>query len=316
MLGIEGDGQVWILGKCLTGPCDSDEALFRFTGDGFETMRLIPLPNTDSFEARRISRDGQYIVGSSRGDGFEEPTLWSRRESLVPKSLGKILESCCTAEPQDVASTTAGPIIVGYYGFGTFLWREGTGYQAWMTNSGFWPIRRAYVISADGTRWAGQQFSPLGSNLVSLPFAGTEMTLEMLKTKAGSSANAFSISPNGQHIVGLLDQQPVIWTKKKVEFLSVGKGSAALLAVTDNGYAGGRGAGGGVIYDSRGRKLELFDNWWANNYPLVPLPAHVTVVNDLYEHAGKLYCLIQLEDPARYYRTSALAIAPLKGAGD
>lgn len=128
---------------------------------------------------------------------------------------------------------------MGYYGFGTFIWTETEGYKAWMTNSDYWPIRRAYHVSADGTKWAGLQYSLIESNLGWRPFVGTESSLQLLDSKDGMSSQVLAMSPNGEHLVGLVELTGVIWSKKKARSVSDGTNIVVLIAVTDSGVAAG-----------------------------------------------------------------------------
>ncbi len=305
-LGIDSTGGVWMIG---------DDSLVRFTGDGFETTSLPMYPH-------RISRDAQYIIGTAFDPEAEDTRemLVRRTEPTVGISLGEFLTTVVDSEDaMDVATTPDGPLVVGKYGFGTFLWTERNGYRAWMTNSSYLPLRWPYAMSADGKKWAGVQLSVSGTQVVLVPFAGTETSLELLDLNGASTGYARGISPNGEYIVGIAGLQGTIWSKKKVRTLTAGTGQFKrdtvfrLDAVTDHGFAGGTAnPGDGIIYDSRGQKVELFDKWWSRNYPAVPLPAHVRRVRDLQEHGDNLYFLIDLEFAGSAFFPTALAIAPLK----
>lgn len=313
-LGIDSAGSVWIAGEHYDGQ-DSVEALLQFTGDGFNVTPLSLSPSgyplTYTRYGLQISRDAQYVIASVPVGCSNQTVLWSRDYPWHPQFLGEFVPGD-SATGRDVASTPSGPVVVGDYGFGTFFWTPAAGFRAWMTNSEYWPLRFSLRISADGTKWVGHQYTLAGTVVNRSPYVGSERSLEILDSDRRPNAIVRGISPNGKHLVGAIDGRGALWEKKKPRILSFGTNSFILSAITDSGFAGGWSVWGGVIYDSHGTKVELFDDWWGRKYPSMPLPAHVWHVFNLQEHEDDLYCLIGLEDVATEFRTTALAIAPLK----
>jgi len=163
-------------------------------------------------------------------------------------------------------------------------------------------------VTEDGRQFVGEGF--INGQIV--PILGTETNFVVLDSRNGLGG-ALAISPNGLHICGHINLQSTVWRKGKPHILSLGTNKTSLLrTVTDHARAGGGSSAGGILYDSDGRKLELFDDWWTGRYPDVPLPGHVTSVQDLYEKNGNLYCLLRGEDGTSMESFSLLAIIPLK----
>lgn len=312
-LGIDLAGRVWIAGEHYDGQ-DSVEALLQFTGDSFNVTPLSLSPSdyplTYTRYGLQISRDAQYVIASVPLGYSNQTVLWSRDLPRSPQFLGEFVPGD-SATGRDVASTPDGPVVVGDYGFGTFFWTPAAGFSAWMTNSEYWPLRFSHSISADASKWVGHQYTLAGTTVNRNPYVGTKTHLEILDSDRRLDAVVLAISPNGKHLAGSIGGRGTVW-EKKPRILSFGTNSFILSAITDSGFAGGASAQGGVIYEAHGTKVEVFDDWWGKKYPSVPLPAHVWRVFDLQEHEGDLYCLIGLEDMATEFRTTALAIAPLK----
>lgn len=312
-LGIAPNGDVWIVGE-RDNLFEYEQALFRFSGGAFDSTLLPPLPDAHYAVVRHISRDGQYIIGVTARNYADEPTLWKRSESNAPRSMGYFIEGESTL-PTAVASAPTGPVVVGAYDFGSFIWTESAGYRAWMTNGVRYPLRHALSITPDATKWAGYELSLVGSNTVVFPFVGTETTLKILDAEGSLNSRAFDISPNGLRVCGLIEAQGAIWTQDKVQIPGFGTNFHIFFTISDSGYAGGWSAIGGIVFDPHGRKVHLFDEWWAKLYPATPLPGHVTHVVDLYEYRENLYCLLSAFDDANEHFTGVLAITPLNRGG-
>jgi hypothetical protein len=308
-LGVAEDGTVFIVGTWLDSP-----VVFQVVGTTLEHTRIIPPASTDWIEDFKISRDGRYLVAQvdEELEGYERIALWSVTNLNQPRALQDAnAEPYQRLSPIAVASTTAGPLLLGAASRGPFTWTERTGFR-------YWPIRDnarnlLYQMSSDGTRFVGGEISLEGTNWRSRPIVAEGESISYLDSRGGLRAEAAAISPDGSRIGGLIDLQSVIWEKGKAHRLNLGTNSHVLFFITDSGWAAGSSSSGPVIHDARGRKLELFDDWWTKEFPESPLPGPIRRIRDFHEHAGHLYFLLGYYDAVNDRTPDLLVIVPLAG---
>ena len=311
--GIDRSGRIFVLGRDEFGNYGLYEVI---EGQLVRSSDpVLPLPGAEGAGELVFSRGAKYLAGTSYFN--EQPaaqaTLW-RRESLdAPIGLGFLISDgeLRATTVTGIASVSKGPIVVGR-GAGSFIWTEATGMQRWITNSQYPSALLIQGISANGRRLIGHENSFQNGIPTTLPFAGTLTRFKLLASPDEVPASVLGVSPNGLNLCGYVKLRSTIWSPNgRMKTLSLGTNYHYLDAITDSGMAVGYSTAGRVFYDSRGKKLELFDNWWAKHHGDVPLPGTVRRINDLYEWRGNLYFLLETRAPEDT-RLSMLAIAPLK----
>jgi len=225
-----------------------------------------------------------------------------------PVDLGSLED--ISPRPTAVASSSAGPVVVGQSGLTGFVWTGPTGIRPWVTNRPYLSLSQPFGISSDGTQVVGSDTRLFGTNYVNQAVLGTLSDYGFLDSHDKPRAFATAISPSGNWVCGIADLMGVIWDAKgHPRFLTLGTNIHLLLTITDSGVAGGVSPAGGVIYEGRGRALRMFDDWWSENFAQTPLPAHVRRITQLHEHEGQYYVLAEASD-ATYGLVSLLLIFP------
>lgn len=305
-IGIDENGTVFIVGRREgEGP-----GIFQLRDGLFIFKALTPLPGADGVEDAFLSRDAKYVASTSNyPESEDEATFWHREALDSPIGLG-LLPGGYSTYVTGVASTPTGPLVVGHGGYGSFLWSYAAGLHPWITNASYFSLLLIAGVSADGTQFIGQERSIQNGSLLSLPFTGRLTSFEFLGSPGTNWADVLGISPSGSQFCGHFQLHSVVWAKGKQNDLAFGTNLHGLVAITDEGLAFGFSSSGPIVYDSHGKKAELFETWAAKSHRDLSLPTPLRRASDVYEWQGKLHFLMATRPTDERPQLPLLVIVP------
>ncbi len=278
----------------IAGSRQDQAGYFTYTGSGFTFTPLAPLLDGGLASAYRISRDGQYVVGTSDSPNTfgAEAVLWNLSSPSTPLGLGFLSSSPKDSTGFGIGLQSGAPIVVG----SSISPSGGVGYK-WTSSDGMIalpksdlpaPVSAAYGISGDGSVWTGNE-DPVGLNSYRA-VVGNSSGVSVLNSLGNPFSQANNISYDGTVVVGKIGQQAAFWNVSTLNPTLLTLDGNPLIGEAlayENGFVVGKGNGFGWIADASGTAQRI-DDWLLNNYG-VTLGHQINAVNDIFVSGGNFY---------------------------